>query len=108
MTVVPVSFSLLLCFLLIYVTAKNFFFFVTVDVDDLYSLFAVQINRIKNQENVLWQSDLQTVYLLQYCVKPVKLATYWYICKFFCKFSFKLIQQSISSEFNTLRYQFIK
>ena len=54
MTVVPVGFSPLLCFLLIVHYCIKFLVFVTVDIADLYSLFAVQINRIEieYQENV--------------------------------------------------------
>ena len=87
-----VDFSLLFCFLLIHVTVPSFFFFVTVDVDDLHSLFVVQINQSEYQDNVTVRfSDI--LYLMQYCVKLVKLAAY---VNFFCKFSFKLIQPSIS------------
>ena len=70
-----VDFSLLFCFLLIHVIAPSFFFFVTVDVDDLHSLFIVQINQSEYQDNVTVRfSDI--LYLMQYCVKLVKLAAY--------------------------------
>ena len=63
-----------------------------VDVDDLHSLFVVQINQSEYQDNVTARfSDI--LYLMQYCVKLVNLAAY---VNFFCKFSFKLIQPSIS------------
>ena len=81
-----VDFSLLFCFLLIHVTVPSFFFFVTVDVDDLHSLF------VEYQDNVTVRF-LDILYLMQYCVKLVKLAAY---VNFFCKFSFQLIQPSIS------------
>ena len=71
-----VDFSLLFCFLLIHVTVPSFFFFfVTVDVDDLHSLFVVQINQSEYQDNVTVRfSDI--LYLMQYCMKLVKLAAY--------------------------------
>ena len=51
------------------------FFFVTVDVDDLHSLFVVQINQSEYQDNVTVRfSDI--LYLMQYCMKLVKLAAY--------------------------------
>ena len=70
-----VDFSLLFCFLLIHVTVPSFFFFVTVDFDDLHSLFVVQINQSEYQDNVTVRC-LDILYLMQYCVKLVKLAAY--------------------------------